>query len=277
MSSIIDALKKSDQNRNGDQVSQINNIKLGDQAKQSSKRGFWLLLFVLLIIAGGVLAWQQGWHHSAINYLKSWSSQSTDKQASTNKQMGATEPVTQSKPNNPQATANNQLLPPKQSDIKAQSKQVKMKQDKPGLVEKPETAVITPVDKTNNSKSQQIEPLKQASQNTQLSQTNKPAEKNKDSSDNNQTVSKNTETSMQPTLQQDYFLLHQLDFSIRKNIPPVKLNIHIFDPNPDKRMVLINGEKYSIGDLIADVITVEDITKEGVIVKFQEYNILIPK
>jgi hypothetical protein len=42
-------------------------------------------------------------------------------------------------------------------------------------------------------------------------------------------------------------------------------------------MVLINGERFNIGDTIEELVTIEDIVQEGVVVKFENVKFLIPK
>ncbi|VAW45185.1 hypothetical protein MNBD_GAMMA02-1037, partial [hydrothermal vent metagenome] len=72
MSSIIDALKKSDNNRTTESGANVNQIKFGNEQQPKSRRGFWLLVALLLLVVFGVFAWTQRWHHSAIAQAKSW-------------------------------------------------------------------------------------------------------------------------------------------------------------------------------------------------------------
>ena len=82
---------------------------------------------------------------------------------------------------------------------------------------------------------------------------------------------------LEPKLTQDYLLIHQIDFEIRKNIPPIKLNIHIYDPDPANRMIIMNGVKFVTGDMIEELVKVKEIVKEGVVLEFENMRFLVPK
>ena len=288
MSSIIDALKKSDHNRNSESSAKLNAIKFGQNPPQKTKRGFWLLVLLLLLLAAGVYAWTQGWHNDLIQYSKTWSTQTTE---NTEKK----EQITSSTPDGEANNANqftekdavkNQLTPPKQSDIKAKSAQLKKRQDASAAsVDKgtaefssPNNDEIVPIVRVNedhkiqansDSETTASQPdMNAAETESRIASQDKPTTKEKPVKDSQ---------SIQPKRQQDYLFLHQIDFAIRKNIPSVKVNIHIYDPLPENRMVLINGERFNIGDTIDDLVTIEDIVQEGVVVKFENVTFLIPK
>lgn len=271
MSSIIDALKKSDQNRNNENNSDLNHINFSKNADHKSRRGFWLLVLALLLIAFGVFGYQQNWHTDLMTYVKSWSSQSK-----------ITTPVADSsdleKPEiQPDANKNknsqaNQLTPPKQSEVKAQVAknqaandgsnneiekltEVKPERDQAGnLTEVKDSITVTTEEKTPPN--EQIKPVVVANE----------AEANKAK-----------DRSLEPKLKQDYLLIHQIDYAIRKDIPEIKINIHIYDPVPENRMVLINGERFNIGNTINETVSIEDIVQEGIVVTFEDIKFLIPK
>ncbi|MCB1581726.1 MAG: general secretion pathway protein GspB [Marinicella sp.] len=286
MSSIIDALKKSDQNRNNEQTAGVNNISFSDNPPPKSRRGFWLLVTFLLIVAGGVYAWQQGWHYQLKAYLTQNDSTATEPQADlkpVRQNKASAKPANSSQTTQPKSSTGNQLTPPKQSDIKAKSEQIqkeKLTQNAPDELKtisknnrstKPLKSTHEASVNADNSELTQHKP-KQTKQDNDL--VVKKAEPTPSSDSDSVTVKKKP---LEPTLKQDYLLLHQIDFAIRKNIPPVKINIHIYDPDPENRMVLINGERYNIGDSIGDVLTVSDIVKEGIVVSYENLRFLIPK
>ncbi|VAW42110.1 hypothetical protein MNBD_GAMMA01-2250, partial [hydrothermal vent metagenome] len=77
--------------------------------------------------------------------------------------------------------------------------------------------------------------------------------------------------------QQKHLLIYQLPFSIRKDIPKFKLNIHIYDENPQNRLVVINGVKFVINDMIEEQVLVKDIIAEGILLEFNGQEFLVPK
>jgi len=51
-------------------------------------------------------------------------------------------------------------------------------------------------------------------------------------------------------------------------IPPVELNMHVYDANPQARFVLLNGQRLREGESSREGIAIERITPEGVILRF---------
>ena len=78
-------------------------------------------------------------------------------------------------------------------------------------------------------------------------------------------------------LEQKYPYVYQLPFSLRKDIPKLNLNIHVYDKDPDNRIAIINGVRFAIEDMIDDIVLVKDIIPEGVILEFNNRVFLIPK
>ncbi len=286
MSSIIDALKKSDSNRSKESGANLNQIKFGQQPPQKSRRGFLLLVALLLLVAFGVFAWSQGWHHSAIAQAKSWF---TSEQPDTEQSVTQTEsqpntqvnqqPVSQvvAKSTTEQA---NKLTPPKANEVKAKRLAVEQAQTDSDSERKQSLEVIaarnTDTDSEDDpaTKAGAIDRQKTdqstANLNSQTSAVDEAAEKADQ-------IAKQNRKDLEPALKQDYLLVHQIDFEIRKNIPPIKLNIHIFDPDPENRMVILNGIKYATGDIIEELVTVGEINQEGVVLEFEGIKFLIPK
>jgi CHASE3 domain sensor protein len=288
MSSIIDALKKSDHNRNSESSAKLNAIKLGQNPPQKSKRGFWLLVLLLLLVAAGVYAWTQGWHNDLIQYSQNWTGETKELIADNNPTISSETKADSSQTNqsSEQTNANNQLTPPKQSVIKAKSAELRNKQDVPPLPDNKDNMTSSKTDEN------EIKPIVSGKNNKQAKATSdsEATDSHLDSKklDSDRKIASQEEPSdkekkakeekaLQPKRKQDYLLLHQIDFAIRKNIPTVKVNIHIYDPLPENRMVLINGERFNIGDTIEELVTIEDIVQEGVVVKFENVKFLIPK
>jgi len=270
MSSIIDALKKSDQSRNPEKHSDLGQINFSERPNKSRK-GFWLLVITLLVVAFGVFAWQQNWlpdwTHSVSTLFNTDSKQDKPQNPTFQAEKTVNNSVDQ------QQTKPHKLVPPKQSDIKAQTQQVRKnkahnnnttsKQASENQITKPSTSQskqdsILPVDHS-------LQP-KDSENSASIEKISKKEKADKD-------INEKT----QPQRKQDYLLIHQVDFSIRQNIPAVKISVHIYDPKPENRMVLINGEMYAIGDTIEEVLTIEDILKEGVVMSFENLEFLIPK
>jgi general secretion pathway protein B len=55
------------------------------------------------------------------------------------------------------------------------------------------------------------------------------------------------------------------DMTARGNLPEMRLELHVWSTKPQERFVFVNGRRYREGDSTADGATVEEITREGVI------------
>jgi len=76
---------------------------------------------------------------------------------------------------------------------------------------------------------------------------------------------------------QKYRYLYQLPFSIRKQLPALTLNIHVYDDDPAHRLVVINGLDLGIGDPIEGTeVVVKDILPEGALLEADGEAFLLP-
>jgi general secretion pathway protein B len=73
----------------------------------------------------------------------------------------------------------------------------------------------------------------------------------------------------------EYIRAWELPLSIRRNLPELNLTIHVYSVESHRRFVLVNGQRFVIGDTIADGARLVDIQREGAIVDFREYRFLL--
>ncbi|MBM4232196.1 MAG: hypothetical protein FJ184_15970 [Gammaproteobacteria bacterium] len=52
------------------------------------------------------------------------------------------------------------------------------------------------------------------------------------------------------------------------SLPPVDLNMHVYDANPSMRFVLLNGQRLREGESSKEGLSLERITPEGVVLRF---------
>lgn len=71
--------------------------------------------------------------------------------------------------------------------------------------------------------------------------------------------------------------LFELPYTIRKDLPKLSLSVHIYDPIIENRMAILNGLSVHVGDTIEELLTIKNITQEGVILTVQNRDFIILK
>lgn len=66
-----------------------------------------------------------------------------------------------------------------------------------------------------------------------------------------------------------------LPLSVRRSLPELVLNIHVYSQRPNDRFVLINGERYVEGDPVGDGVDLVEIRREGAVVDFRSHRFLL--
>lgn len=85
-----------------------------------------------------------------------------------------------------------------------------------------------------------------------------------------------TPADVQPELESLPRLAHLLP-SEREGLPPLHLSMHVYDPEPGARFVLIDGKRYRQGDSIAQDIVVETIRSDGAVLSYRGRRFLLPR
>ena len=60
-------------------------------------------------------------------------------------------------------------------------------------------------------------------------------------------------------------------------LPPLHMDLHVYDPNPRKRFVMLNMQKLHQGDSLANGVTVVKIRPDGVVLSYQGREFLLPR
>ncbi len=67
----------------------------------------------------------------------------------------------------------------------------------------------------------------------------------------------------------------ELPLAIRRDLPELRLSIHVFSGQPQDRFVLINGERRIEGDDLGQGARLVEIRREGALVAFRDYRFLL--
>jgi general secretion pathway protein B len=73
----------------------------------------------------------------------------------------------------------------------------------------------------------------------------------------------------------EYVRAWELPLSVRRNMPELKLTIHVFAAEEHSRFVLVNGQRFVIGEMISDGVRLVDIRREGAVVDYRDYRFLL--
>ena len=72
-------------------------------------------------------------------------------------------------------------------------------------------------------------------------------------------------------------LYAQISTSPGTQLPPLHMDLHVYDPDPSKRFVMINMHKLHQGDSLTDGVTVVQIRPDGVVLSYQGQKFLLPR
>jgi general secretion pathway protein B len=67
------------------------------------------------------------------------------------------------------------------------------------------------------------------------------------------------------------------DMAARGGFPEMKLELHVYSDRAAERIVFINGHRYKEGDTTAEGASVEEITRDGVIMSSGGNRFLLPR
>ncbi len=59
--------------------------------------------------------------------------------------------------------------------------------------------------------------------------------------------------------------------AIRRELPALKITISVYDDDPDKRFVLIDHQRFRIGDDLVPGVRLNDIRRDGLVLEFRDY------
>nr|WP_277346352.1 general secretion pathway protein GspB [Solimonas marina] len=63
----------------------------------------------------------------------------------------------------------------------------------------------------------------------------------------------------------------------REKFPATTLQIHVYDPDPSKRWIMVDGQRYHEGDKLSSGPSVVEITEDGVVFDYAGQRVLLPR
>jgi general secretion pathway protein B len=71
--------------------------------------------------------------------------------------------------------------------------------------------------------------------------------------------------------------LHEMPLGTRQALPPLKLSMHVYSPDPARRVVIIDGARLLEGETVAGELRVSQITPDGVVLVLGDQQFLLPR
>ena len=84
-------------------------------------------------------------------------------------------------------------------------------------------------------------------------------------------------STLAPTESPGVPLLYEMPLGTRQALPPLKLSMHVYSPDPARRVVIIDGARLLEGEIVSGELKVSQITSEGVVLQLGDQVFLLPR
>ncbi|MFA5684138.1 MAG: general secretion pathway protein GspB [Lysobacteraceae bacterium] len=71
--------------------------------------------------------------------------------------------------------------------------------------------------------------------------------------------------------------LHHLDAAEREGLPPLKMSMHVFNEEPQRRFAMIDGQRHVEGARLAEGVILREIRRDGVVLELRGRQVLIER
>lgn len=71
--------------------------------------------------------------------------------------------------------------------------------------------------------------------------------------------------------------LRDFDIALRADLPPLRASMHVYDADPARRFVLIDGRRVSEGDVLGESLFLIEIRRDGSVLEFRGRRFLLPR
>jgi general secretion pathway protein B len=80
-----------------------------------------------------------------------------------------------------------------------------------------------------------------------------------------------------PPLAKDVTPYYALAFAVRKELPPLKLSMHVYAADPKQRFVILNQARVEEGETTPDGVELREVRPDGVILEFKGQQFFYPR
>jgi general secretion pathway protein B len=252
MSYILDALKKSEKERNRGTIPDVLTVQEPISYGRKKRNILLSLIAVALLVNAAILIW--------------WLAFSPGKKEAPGKSDAVREIVSEAQ----RSTPANQVQSPADANMQGRDETTTLKGETQPLVTK-----------TNNSSLQETQSLKAVSETEKKGTPQKNDEtdqiytaKNPQSKDTLLNSTHPQEGIPKPDLKKIYSF-KELPEGIRKELPPLSLSIALYSEDPAARIVRIDGQSLREGQDLAPGLKLEQIIEHGAILSYRNYQFRI--
>ena len=268
MSFILDALKKLEQNRKRGEVPDLSTVHLHDH-QQEKKKALWpyLLLAALLLNAGIFMAWLSPWED------KDAIIEQQDRQVL--EEAAKTEPVNKNV-NVPHVIKAENIIENKEAVVSTPKADEKIKEEISNTVVDQER----PVEQQKPAEKSDEEVIASMGLNPTPEELDILKNKIKEEQEFTEIPVGEIITPPEPevvkTEDKDGFIeFSQLPADVKKELPDITINGHIYSDQKSARIANINGYITREGDKVSSGLILDEITTDGVIFTYKEYRFRI--
>jgi general secretion pathway protein B len=268
MSFILDALKKLEQNRKRGEVPALSTVHPHNH-EQPKKKAIWpyLLLAALLLNAGIFMAWLRPWEEKDVITAQQ-DTQEIEEAAQS-------EPANDNSADSPTVIAK-QIIEKKEADVSTPEADEKLKEDISNTVAEPEKPVEQeiPVEKSDE------EVIASMGLNPTPEELGILRNKIKEEQEVKEIPLEEIITPVEPEIvkpegKDSFIEFSQLPTDVKKELPDITINGHIYSDQKSARITNINGYITREGDKVASGLILDEITTAGVILSYKEYRFRI--
>jgi len=269
MSFILDALKKLEQNRKRGEVPDLSTVHLHDH-ERPKKKAVWpyLLLAALLLNAGIFMAWLRPWEEKDV--------------ITEQPDIIETEEVAKAEPANDKAADTNALkaeniIEKKEAVVSTPEVDEKLKEDISKTVIEPEKPIEQekPEEKSDeeviasmglNPTPEELNILRNKIKEEQEVKVQVPVE---------EIITPAEPEIIKPEGKDSFIEFSQLPTDVKKELPDITINGHIYSDQKSARIANINGYITREGDKVSSGLILDEITTAGIILSYKEYRFRI--
>lgn len=80
-----------------------------------------------------------------------------------------------------------------------------------------------------------------------------------------------------PPMLKEIPLFSELPSELRRRIPPIKINVHAYSQLPQEQFIIVGTVKYRPGEQIGNELVLEEVTRDGLVLRFQDQPFRLPR